>query len=144
MNRAAINQAATNQAPMNQPPGPLKSLAALTARLSGWLRPPQEAAGWLDGLPRYLLVFVLIFGMGMILISLIGEQGLIAYFQLKGEAGRLSREVAELSVRRTELAREIRALREDEAYIELLARQRLGLVRPGELIIQLPVREGRP
>ena len=130
--------------PKPQAPGLLKSLAALTSRLPGWLRPAKDGAGGLEALPRYLLVFVLLFGMGMILISLIGEQGLISYFQLKGEARRLRREVAELSVRRTELAREIRALRDDDAYIELLARQRLGLVRPGELIIQLPVREGRP
>ncbi|MCZ6473774.1 MAG: septum formation initiator family protein [SAR324 cluster bacterium] len=113
-------------------------------RLPGWLRPSDRAGHPLDALPRYFFMFVLLFAMGMILVSLIGEQGMIAYIQLKGEARQLRSEVAALDARRVELAQEIKALRDDPAYIELLARRRLGLVRPGELIIQLPLRKERP
>ncbi|MDH4225469.1 MAG: septum formation initiator family protein, partial [Deltaproteobacteria bacterium] len=38
-----------------------------------------------------------------------------------------------------ELQETIRALGEDPAYLEYLARRDLGLVRPGEVLVELPV-----
>jgi cell division protein FtsB len=105
-------------------------------RLQAWL-----AAGEADGadsLPRFFLLFLLLFGVGMILISLVGDQGLIAYTGLRGEAARLRSEVTRLEERRVLLTRQIEALRSDPDYIAVLARQRLGLVKPGEVVLQLP------
>ena len=85
------------------------------------------------------LVFLVLFGLGMILISLVGEQGLISYLELKGEVEQLGRDVNQLESRQSMLVQKIRALRKDESYIELLARQKLGLARPGDRIIQLPM-----
>ncbi len=56
---------------------------------------------------------------------------------------RLSREIAELEYQRAALLEENRRLREevrrlyDPAYIERVAREELGLVRPGELAVVL-------
>ena len=125
--------------PRERKGGPLRNLLAdWSARLQGVFRPAESPADPLEGLPRYFIAFVLLFAVGMLLISLFGDQGLIAYYRFKGQARQLQRDVVSLSERRGELAREIRALREDSAYIELLARQRLGLVRPGEIVVQLP------
>ena len=107
--------------------------------LQGVFRPEDGAAGPMAGLPRYFVAFVLLFMVGMLLISLFGDQGLISYYRLKAEARQLRLDVAALGQRRGELAREIRALREDDEYIGMLARQRLGLVRPGEIVVQLPL-----
>jgi cell division protein FtsB len=101
--------------------------------------------GSADRLPRGFLVFLLVFGAGMILISLVGDQGLIAYLRLQEEARSLRVEIQALEGRRQDLDQEVRALRDDPAYIELLARKRLGLVKPGETVIELPpAAEGRP
>ncbi len=93
--------------------------------------------------PRYLLLFLGFFAGGMILISLLGDQGLIAYYGLRAEARTLKEGVAHLQQQREEMERRIVALREDPGYIELLARRRLGLVKPGDVIIE-PAGRKRP
>ena len=87
---------------------------------------------------RFFQAFLLLFVIGMILVSLFGEQGLIAYFRMKNEVARMGEQVEALQEKKETLILKIRALREDQDYVELLARQKLGLVKPGELIIQLP------
>ncbi len=77
----------------------------------------------------------------MILISLIGDQGLIAYYRLRTEAAQLREDVERLEKRRTFLGHEIRALLGDPRYIEHLARRDLGLVKKGEIVVQLPAPE---
>jgi cell division protein FtsB len=109
-------------------------------RLQAWLADADSVAS--GNLPRFFLLFLLLFGVGMILISLVGDQGLIAYYGLRREAGSLRADVQALQARRTELAQEVRALRSDPDYIALLARKRLGLVKPGETVLQLPPRQG--
>lgn len=126
--------------PQEQKAGAVRSLLrGWISRLQGVFRPEESAEDPLQGLPRYFIAFVLLFMVGMLLISLIGDQGLIAYFRLKAEALSLRRDVAGLSEQRGELARTIKALRENPNYIEMLARQRLGLVRPGDVVVQLPL-----
>jgi cell division protein FtsB len=74
----------------------------------------------------------------MFLVSLFGDQGLFAYRSLRGEAVSLRDEVGALKIKQQDLGREIRLLRGDPATIERLARERLGLVKAGEIVIQLP------
>jgi cell division protein FtsB len=121
--------------------------SSLFARLSagvrsrlGWLALREGVGEGSEAAPRYFLLFLLLFAAGMVLISLLGDQGLISYHRLRAEQERLTGEVARLEERKLDLARRIRALREDPGYVELLARQRLGLVRPGDVVIQLPER----
>lgn len=122
-----------------------KMLRGWAAALQGIFRPEEDAQGAIPGLPRYFIAFVLLFMVGMLMISLFGDQGLLAYYRLKTESRQLRLDVAALEETRGELARTIRALREDDDYIEMLARQRLGLVRPGEIVVQLPFKaEPRP
>ena len=119
------------------------------ARLPGAGSPWQRLQAWLaDGdsvaaghLPRFFLLFLLLFGVGMILISLVGDQGLIAYYSLRREAQSLRADVTALEARRVELTRQIEALRGDPEYVAALARKRLGLVKPGETVLQLPRQE---
>jgi cell division protein FtsB len=54
----------------------------------------------------------------------------------------LTREVARLKAANAQLAEEVRTLREDPARIEAIARDELGLVRPGEMTYDFrPARE---
>ena len=109
-----------------------------------WLSEPDSNAPGDNRLPRWFLPFLLLFGAGMILISLIGDQGLIAYSSLRSEAARLRSAVSALADDNVRLAREIEALQTDDAYIEHLARRKLGLVRRGDVVLQLPRRPARP
>ena len=113
-----------------------RRLRPWAARARAWATDSGIVAG--ERIPRAFLVFLFLFGSGMILISLVGDQGFIAYLHLQREATDLRANIRHQEARHTRLQQKIRALREDPAYIELLARQQLGLVRRGELVIQLP------
>ena len=115
-----------------------RRLRALGAELAGGLGALWGRAPTAWGLPRGLALFLFVFALGMLAISLVGDQGLIAYWMLRSEEAALRRDVTRLEAREAELVREIEALRSDPSYIEQVARRDLGFVRPGEVIVQLP------
>jgi cell division protein FtsB len=112
------------------------ALKQAIARLREWLR--EDDGSWHEGAPRPFLLFLLIFGVGIVTISLLGDQGLLAYHGLRREESALRAEIERLERQEGDLASRIQALRGDPQYIEMLARQRLGLVKPGETVFQLP------
>ncbi|OGW27541.1 MAG: hypothetical protein A2X56_14585 [Nitrospirae bacterium GWC2_57_13] len=65
---------------------------------------------------------------------LFGDMGLVKYFRMKHQQQALAQEIAELKSDNVRLLREVHALRNDGSYIEKLARDNLGLARPGEII----------
>jgi cell division protein FtsB len=94
------------------------------------LLPPPER--WTGGAKLiFLLVFALLISMGV--RSVFGERGLVEWLRMKGEVASLERDVATM---KADLARElatVRELRDGREMIERLARERLGMVRPGEV-----------
>ena len=114
------------------------------ARVAGWLGLGRGPSRPFWGVPRTFVVFLIVFAAGMLLISLVGDQGLVSYWMLTSERDQLRAEVTRLEARHAELQRVIHALRSDPEYIEQLARRDLGLVRPDEVIVQLPPREPSP
>jgi len=66
--------------------------------------------------------------------SILGEMGLIKYYRMKAQYNTLSAETATLKRDNAKLAKEVRALRSDAEYIEQIARDKLGLARPGEIV----------
>jgi len=77
------------------------------------------------------LVFV---ATALIVNGLIGERGLVEALRVKREHDRLAGSIATLKRENQRLADEIRRLRDDPKTIEEVARQDLGLIRPGELV----------
>jgi cell division protein FtsB len=69
------------------------------------------------------------------LVSLtFGEMGLIKYFRMKARYNSLTREIAMLHHDNARLLRDVRALRSDSDHLEKIARDKLGLARPGEIV----------
>ncbi len=85
-------------------------------------------------LPRWLLPLLLLAVMALI-INAFGSSYLSAY-RLRREAARLDRQVQMLRRENAQLREEIRRLHTPE-YIERLAREQLGLVKPGEIPVLL-------
>lgn len=81
---------------------------------------------WWGGLGLFCayLLFFLVFG----------RMGLVAHLRLKDEAGRIEGEIARVETEIGVLARRVDALNRDPHTIERLARERLGMVRPGETV----------
>jgi len=81
---------------------------------------------WWGGLGLFCayLLFFLVFG----------RMGLVAHLRLKDEAGRIEGEIARVETEIGGLNRRVDALNRDPHTIERLARERLGMVRPGETV----------
>jgi cell division protein FtsB len=66
--------------------------------------------------------------------ALFGDMGLVHGIRQRRLASRLQREVASLQRDNDALMAEVKALRRDPSRIETIAREDLGLTRPGEII----------
>jgi cell division protein FtsB len=66
--------------------------------------------------------------------SLFGDRGMLHLMSQRERAERLQAEIQELRAENARIAAEIEALRRDPRAIERLAREELGLARPGETV----------
>ncbi len=66
--------------------------------------------------------------------SVLGEMGLVKYYRMKSQYSSLSDEIAKLKIDNARLSGEVYSLRNDAAYLERIARDKLGLARPGEIV----------
>jgi cell division protein FtsB len=69
--------------------------------------------------------------------SLFGDRGILHLMTQRQRAEALAREIDELRDENARLTAEIAALRSDPAAIERIAREELGLARPGETVFLL-------
>ena len=67
-----------------------------------------------------------------------GSQSLTRVWQMKGEVESLERQIAGLRTENAQLQSEVTKLRHDPDTLEALAREKLGMVRPGDKILKLP------
>ena len=84
--------------------------------------------------PRWI-VSLAVFGVVVVLAVVFGSAHWETY-QLRREAGRLARERDDLRSQNIQLREEIRLLNTPE-YVERIAREQLGLVKPGEVAVIL-------
>jgi len=71
-----------------------------------------------------------------------GGQSLTRAWQMKHEVASLEREIAALRVETAGLSATVGRLRSDPESIEKVAREALGLVKPGERVLKLPPSPG--
>ncbi len=84
--------------------------------------------------PRLRLVAILL--LALVAASVIGNRGLIRLYQMHRTKAALTREIEQLAATNAALAEEVRALRTDRSRVEAIAREELGLVKPGELVYE--------
>jgi cell division protein FtsB len=77
--------------------------------------------------------------LGLLLVAaVLGDNGVLQLWRLQAEVETLHRDVQALEAENDGLSRAISELRHDPATIERLAREELGLVRPGERVLRFP------
>jgi cell division protein FtsB len=64
----------------------------------------------------------------------LGEMGVVKYYRMKAQYTALTEEIARLKQDNAKLTKDVRALRSDPAYVERIARDKLGLARQGEIV----------
>jgi cell division protein FtsB len=82
--------------------------------------------------------------LGLLVHDLFSEHGFLAMRRSQKEAQRLRLEIQKINEENRNLAEQIRALKSDPRTIERIAREEMGLVRPGELIYKLPAKPPEP
>jgi len=83
---------------------------------------------------RRALVFV---GCAILLDSLIGDRGLAETLRARREYARATADLQALKDQNAALRGEMHRLLADPAAIEAFARQELGLIRPGEILVMV-------
>ncbi len=90
--------------------------------------------------PLYLLgLLILLLG----LVTVVGERGALHLWRLRGEKAQLDEQNYRLQKINEELRQRIVRIRNDDHYLEKLAREELNLVRPGEVVYRFPANDAR-
>jgi cell division protein FtsB len=83
---------------------------------------------------HFLLVFVTVV---LVVDALVGEKGLTESIRAGRHEAEQAAAVARLRLENADLREQARRLREDPSAIESVAREQLGLIRPGEMLFIL-------
>ena len=83
-----------------------------------------------------MLLLSSMFLMLMMGLTIWGKYGLLEVWSRQRDLVELAQHIDTIERENAVLSREIQRLRDDMGYIEKIAREELGLVRPGELVIE--------
>jgi cell division protein FtsB len=98
-------------------------------------RRTQPAVSPSSSIRRRLLNYVLaLVTVVLVVDALVGDKGLLETMRARRQYADLAASLAVLRQQNTQLRDDIRRLNEDPGTIESIARQELGLMRPGELL----------
>ena len=86
--------------------------------------------------PRPGLILLLCFLGLLLLLSLLGDRGLLQLYDMGRVKAHLELEIETLKHDNALLRHEVEAMRRHPSHAEEIARRDLGLVRPGEIVYQ--------
>ena len=98
------------------------------------MSPARSEAPPVDLRRKALVVLFWFVALSLLFNSLFGDMGLIQGFRQRHLRARLQQEVLTLRQANDRLAADIHALKHDPYRIEQIAREELGLGRPGEIL----------
>ncbi len=86
-------------------------------------------------LRRHLRLVVVLL-LALVVASVLGKRSVIRLYQMHKEKVVLEREIEQLAASDAALAEEVRQFRTDPSKVESIAREELGLVKPGETVYE--------
>lgn len=86
---------------------------------------------------KALVLFSVLALSALVVGSIFGDKGVLQVWEQRRRTAELEQQVDALRNENAKLAAEIRALRTEGSAIERLAREQLGLARPGETVFLL-------
>ncbi len=86
-------------------------------------------------LRRHLRLVVVLL-LALVVASVVGKRSVIRLYQMHQDKVALEREIERLATANAALAEEVRQFRTDPTKIESIAREELGLVKPGEIVYE--------
>jgi cell division protein FtsB len=82
--------------------------------------------------------------LALFLHDIFGTHGFLAMRRTKLEIERVQKDISRLAKENAELSDEVKSLKTDPHKIESIARDELGLAKPGEVIIKIPPSQQQP
>ncbi|MGE5174297.1 MAG: FtsB family cell division protein [Betaproteobacteria bacterium] len=83
---------------------------------------------------KVLIAAGMLLGMYLLASFIFGEMGLIKYYRMKAQYNTLTKEISSLKENNAKLLSDVHALKTDPDRMEQIARDKLGLARPGEIV----------
>ena len=104
---------------------------------------PSEAAAYLRQNARQILGLALL---ALLVHDIFGAHGFVAMRRTQKEIDQIRDQIGKLNAENKSLAGQVNSLKSDPKAIERIAREDMGLARPGEMIFKLPdpVKPGVP
>ena len=97
--------------------------------------PENPVASFLRRRGSVVLGFALF---ALLVHDVFGDHGFLAMRRAQKEVEQLQEEIQKLNEENSRLAEQVKALKTDPRIIERIAREEMGLAKPGELIFKLP------
>ena len=88
-------------------------------------------AAWIK---RLVILAGVAAGLAFLWSLIVGEMGVVKYYRMSVHARTLRSEIEHMKKDNVRLSKEVDALRTDAAFIERMARDKIGLARPGEVV----------
>ena len=90
--------------------------------------------------PMYLIGSLIV---SLALVTIVGERGVLHLWRLRGEKSRIDEQNYRMQRNNEALRQKIARVRQDDYYLEKLAREELNMVRPGEIVYRFSKSEAR-
>lgn len=88
---------------------------------------------------RRNLLWILLAGLGLLVLQdVFGLHGVLAMRRAQHEAAREQQEIDRINQENVQLQNHVNSLKSDPQAIERIAREQMGLARPGEYIFKIP------
>ena len=85
---------------------------------------------------KTLLLILLFFFMTMVLLTFLGDKGILHLLRLQKELGRIREVNQSIEEENKKLREEVKRLQHEKRYIEEIARKELGILKEGEILYQ--------
>ncbi len=96
---------------------------------------PEEPPSFLRKHGRLILILAIA---ALLIHDVFGAHGLLALRRTQREMARLRTNISQLDKENRDLADQVKALKTDPRVIERIAREEMGLAKPGEKVFKLP------
>lgn len=102
---------------------------------------PTSPQSFLRRNARTILAVVLL---ALLAHDIFGAHGFLAMRRTQKQIERLRKDIQQVNQENRALAEQVKALKSDPRVIERIAREEMGLARPGEIIFKLPAPPAAP
>ena len=83
---------------------------------------------------RLVIASGVLLGIYLLVSFIFGDMGVVKYSRMKLQYRSVNEKISALRQANVQLSQEVRSLKTDAAYMERIARDKLGLARPGEIV----------